>query len=632
MARKPKKTAWFWKPKVIEPEKQQQLYTPDGNKIDWEDEIWGGYDDWDAKPKDHKDIDWSGYEKTGHWRGYESYKASTLSYSYVEQVANMIAAQHNVKIQVGNGWGVDIDSKTLTYNPISLMYMSKGELVATLLHEVGKIALCLSIKNVSNPYVTKYGQPAYDVLSVFDDFRVDDRMIKSYPSAGEVYESLDGILMKVVKTYQMRGTIQERNVKNIVENGVQNIEANMQTGVPYEKAYREYFNYDPVIKNFKAFKEWAQLFMVAEFPSIWNYIATVVDKGYGVNTAKHTAYMEELFNKTSLGVGESVKQNGTQEVADMMNTAVYPVIEEMLKVNQGGTDQMKQGLGEGASERVMKSADWKDQQELQGQGVDPNNMSSRGGGRGTEDIPREWVSGDYMALKDSVETEIKSLYQKMLNLRRAEQVAKFQLHQKRGKLNSKVLYQHRTGGRRLFKKKEEQVDTISSFTFSIMVDSSGSMKGSRIAHTTRALIMLSEVFKKLNMQFEIIHFEGSAKMTKSFDQEYDKKVKDKVASYTKGNGGGTRLESALEKTQLVNRKEMNRVAIVLTDGDTEDHTMLNTKYFSKWDKQGIRSIVMGLETGDQIKSLNNGKGEVISNSAEVPQRFFTLLKSLIFKK
>lgn len=634
MSKKNRKQGWLFGDRS-EPEPQKhKAYTADGNEIHgWEDEVWG---DWDRKPdKREKKIDWDGYKQTGVWKGYGQYKPTTLTYSYVEQMANMIASQHNINIKVGNGWGVDLDGRVLTYNPVSLMYMSKSELLATLLHEVGKIAMCDSAKKISNGYVDKY-HAAYKVVSVFDDFRVDDRMIKSYPSAPEIYESLDGILEKVVKTYRQRGTDSSQRISYEVRNilGAVN-KIILDRGMSFEDAYMCITKAFPVFKTMDEFKAWVSYFTGMDIPTVWDYCAAVIDKGYGVNSQRFSADIDARFERTKPMVVESTRRANTQDLADAMDTLVFPFIEDLMKNERDGGDELRKGVGDKAAADIQRTASREGAYGSKAAKVDFEGNSSpiNGRGRGTENVPHERKEGDYSALRESVDSEIRSLTRKMSNLRRVEQTARHRPNERRGRLNMKQLYKHPLGNRRLFRRKVEATDTLNSFTFSIMVDTSGSMHGNRIIHTVRALILLSEVFGKLDMRFEVMTFEDEAKVYKTFDGEYSKDVKTGVAAIVRRNGGGTALESALKKTKITQRPEFNRVVVILTDGQTENHEYLNRRYFEKWEKGGIRSIVIGLETTkEMIEGLNGGKGMAVENAAEMPQVFYDILKKLIFKK
>lgn len=645
-----KKNRWLWQReqlKTAEPLKKHRVYDENGNEILDDD----GYEDsygWGIRPKEREQAErdsWGEYEKTGAWRGYNYYRPATLTYSYVQQMANIIASQHNVDVVVGNEWDVDIANKKLTYNPLSLIHMSKGELLSVLLHEIGKISLCLPPGSIKNKYIDFYdksniGRPAYETIAVFDDFRVDETMIRSFPSADEVYESQAGVLSGVVRAYFQKSTNYNAKVRDIVNMLLAHCEETERSNPAY--TFGQIFttasrnlgvtsNNPPNFASVQEFREWVWAFLSGEPLNIWDYHAIIVDRGYGLNTARHDKSMEERFAKTMQAVEQSVRLSSTQEVADMMNIEVFPHIEDLLMQLSQGSDDMKKGLG-GSAGTISKMA----ASNVEGRGQAQTARLGDSSKAGNEAIPYEWTTGEYEPLRESVAEEIRSLQRKLITLRRSENVPRHSFNHRRGKLNQKTLYKHATHNPRLFKKKEIQKDTISSFAFSILVDKSGSMAGSKAVHTARGLVLLSEVFDKLNMPFEVIHFDGSAKMTKKFDEPYNKKVKGRVAHFARhdANNGGTQLTPAIESSTIKKRVENNKVMVVLTDGETgELPTELTNAYFEPNEKKGIQTIMLGLEVRDEhMRKHNNGKGRGIDNAIKMPQVFYEMIKSLIFKK
>jgi hypothetical protein len=673
---KRKNTKWFWNAQVDEatlfpntakqraakeklalPAKKE--YDKDGVEIIptiLEDEYWGEYsdyyggDDWNRSWKPTKGVTsnqkaWDDYEKTGVWRGYSQAQSATLSYSYIQQMANAIAAEHNVKIQVGKTWEVDLDNKTLTYNPTSMMFGSKGELLATLLHEVGKIKLCTPLHLLRSPkwYQDKWKQFAYLATVAFDDFRVDDTMINSYPSADEVYQSQEGTLLRVVESYARMSENYQQAVKAFIDHRVQKCISLLNDPQirDYKLAYQIVFGCPPPPNASTPNELIAAAQKMNRMPqtNIYDYMQVMIYRGYGLNskTVKISQEQDDLFKKTSGGIEKAIKQPSTQAVLDMMDTEVFPHIEHILEAMTNGSDDMKNAFGDGAAKDIAHQAS-SHMREMNHQGYDSpdvdakGEMKSRGQLSGQKGLPKEWMEGDYNALKDSVSSEISSLVRKMTNLRRKENVIRYENNHRRGKLNSKTLYRHRLGSNRLFKKKLPNVDTVRSFVFSIMVDISGSMYSERIVHAVRGLIMLTEVFTKLGMPFEVIYFEDGARTIKAFDQTYDKKVKGKVSGVITANGGGTRLASALEISKIADREELNRVSVILTDGLCEDNEMLDSKYFIPLAKKNIKTIAIGLECGEEIKMLNMGQGRMVDNSAQMPEEFYNLLSATVLKK
>lgn len=587
-------------------------------------------------------FSWDEYTKSGDTWSYEKYKPATLSYSYVEQMANIIASQHNVNLQVGKYWGIDLETKTLTYNPMQLMFGTKAELLGTLLHEVGKIKLSTPYKKLKaqtkSDWLEKYTTSAYEVAALYDDFRVDNTMIEAYPSAPEIYESQTPVLEIIIKDYGRRAMAQRANLILKMEKFQQELNHHViQVGeTEFQGIYRQMFNVPaPVATS----TEWNKLVKtemerIKRESILPEYIAHVIRGGYGVDMKIYGTNETIMFQeKTAPAIYSSVTETNTEGVLSRMETEVFPVIEKLLEDDQYGSKQLQQCFGQGVAEAMAHLARVSAMGNPEAMDAKEKGQPTvRGGiGRDTNHIPKEWAIGDYQSLKESVSSEIRSLYAKMLNLRRKENTTRYENNQRRGKLNSKSLYKFATGSDRLFKKKFNNTDTIRSFVFSILVDTSGSMNGQRIIHATRALILLSEVFTKLDMPFEIIHFDDRAEVTKSFDEKYDKSVQNDVVARSQMDGGGTILESALDKTKIKKRPELNRVMVILTDGDVGDHQALDAKYFDKYRDQGIRVIPIGIEVGEHITRLAHGSGINVDMSSEIPNVFYNMLRGLISK-
>jgi hypothetical protein len=672
---KRKKINWFWNAQTEDEatlfpntakQRAEKKYNKDGNEIMTpkqvldadEDEYYYGYyqpDDWGRSWRDSKKktqaSQWDDYKKTGVWKGYSTPKSATLSYSYIQQMANAIAAEHNVKVQVGRDWEVDLHKKILTYNPTTMMFGSKGELLATLLHEVGKIKLCTPLQGLQSKwYKEEWKKFAYQATIVFDDFRVDDVMIKSYPSADEVYQSQEATLLRVVEMYDKLADTYREVVRNVLQHKTNQLMEYMNDGHDFQTSYTAVYRCPPPphMTGKTAYLAEQQKAISGHQTNIYDYVGVMIYKGYGLKdtAVKTSKEQEDLFDKTKGGIPKAIKESSTQGVLDMMDTEVFPHIEHLLESMSNGSDAMKQAMGNGAAKGIMQDVN----NNMQGHEGNPdlddgnnNNtkIKSRGQLPGTDQLPKEWVDGDYASLKDSVQAEIASLTRKLTTIRRKENIIRFENNHRRGKLNSKVLYRHRLGSNRLFKKKMQNVDTVRSFVFSILVDISGSMydggygnkvRKAKIVHTIRGVIMLSEVFTKLDMPFEVIFFTEHAQIVKKFDDKYDKKVKGRVSGVINESGGGTRLAAGLAASTIEKREELNRVCVVLTDGLCEPNQVLDEKYFRPFAKKNIKSIVMGLECGDEIKGLNMGQGRRVDNSAQMPEEFYNVLKTTVLKK
>lgn len=634
----------------------------DQNGFEPEDD-YGGYD-WDLdrkligssstedKTKQYEitkssyNTQYSTYKKTGYWAGY--YKAPQLTYKYVQQMANALSAQHNIKVVVGNTWNVDLLHKTLTYNPASLIYGTKAELLATLMHEIGKLRHVTHSSLLGNKYITMYDQPAKEVLAVYEDLRTDFLMLQAYESASEIYESVIPTVEQQVKGYMKYGKVFRDVLMAVVVNHYQQIVSNHTYQMSDHRVHPE----DPRLKmtllNTFGMSELSKVKesikdienSIMNTGTIYEYCGEMLSVMYDLDEQGHRKY-ENITEKIALTVDtieKSKKFNKSKDLVDYLDHTTYPVVEDLLKDAKDKNDAIQKAFPQ-MPEQSMKQIMREVKAQLEGTaisikiGVDPKgNMQPRSSGKTDITIPPEWQSGDYKTLKDSVNMEIKQLINRLTFLRREELTIRYQADQKRGKLNSKTLYKASRGSKRLFKKKLENTDTVRSFAFSVLLDVSGSMSGSRITHCTRALIILAEVFKKMQIPFELVTFSDGARVIKPFSKEIDKAMEKSIGGLVRYSGGGTNLDEGLRALKLKDQPEKNKIVIVLTDGGVGGVQSFDTDFFIPWTKKGIKSVGFGIECESAMKDLCMGNSRLLDNASQLPVEFGNLLKSLIKRK
>ena len=290
-----------------------------------DDDYYSSYDyGFNKKFKSSKKVD---FEKewnkgfSGSWRGYEYYKPATLTYKFVQQMANTIAMNANVQVEIGNNWEVDIENKKLTYNPISLMYGTKGELLATLLHEVGKISKSIPRKKLDSIFLKLYENPAYTALQIFEDMRIDMQMLKEYPSAGEVYESNVKVVERVAQEHLARGKFireqiieEARHLIEMAERMIQqhkNSVGNSPDGEELIKAYTELMSVRNFGKRMSSYEEMVEhLNQFIEEQSkeamLDEYVADMLRVSYGIESMEPVPLCEEFTTPTAPKVVEGV--------------------------------------------------------------------------------------------------------------------------------------------------------------------------------------------------------------------------------------------------------------------------------------------------------------------------------------
>jgi hypothetical protein len=586
----------------------------------------------------------------GGWRGYDYYKQPQLSYKYVQQMANMLAAEHKITVQVGSEWKVDLKAKKLTYNPASLIYGTKSELLATLMHEIGKLRYCQHPDELKEKYLAMYGVPAFEALSIFEDVRADYHMLKAYESAGDIYESAIPLIDKKIKEYKemsvkVRKMIPEailvvlREVVDRTMKQFAGFSSDIQNQKVREQLKAAFGEEDPKVIQDKLL-DIAKTY--DENGSIFDFCGEMLHVMYDTD-AKPTEF-ENIKNKVALcepSIEPVKKKLSSQDLVNLLSTDVFPHIEDLFQDFRSNNQKM-QDMFPGMAQQIRAEVESLIQQYMANMGGSQNggrvntgrdgNSISRTSGPNNINAPQEWFSGDYKILKDTVMAEVKELVSKLTFLRREEQTVKFEHQQKRGKINARALYKSATGSKRVFKQKLPNIDTVQSFAFSVLIDTSGSMSGNRIAHTTRALVILGEVFKRMDIPFEIITFADGAKHVKKFGEVIDKNLEKRIAGLANKASGSTELRYALDLLQLEKQPQQSKVCVVLTDGGVGDHKWFDQNYFIPMQKRGVLSIAFGLECGDDVKHLCMGNSVRMDNASSLPFEFARLVKSLIKRK
>lgn len=634
-----------------------------GEGEDEEEKDWrGAYDyeldtplnlSWNKNKKEEKKVgqewweretewtnDWNKFQQTGEWHGYNYYQKPTLDYKYVEQMANAFSAKYNVEVRVGSVWGIDLRKKVLTYRPEDLMFGTKAHLIATLLHEIGHLRYSTYIDDIPNKgkFFQSYYDSCFEVMNLFEDFRIDKLMLKSYEGAEDVFESNKPVVKEIAEKYEQSAINLKLRTQEAMDSLVGKI---MGMEKDYQKIeLKKHFgtdNLELVKKKIEKVKK-----EIDKGDNLFNYLASILMTGYG-QKAKMNVTMRKRVNDTKKAIPLSIKAKTTGEVINVLNKEVYPKIEDLLKdVSSAGNSVVAKAFGADTASKVQSTMDdclmssfyLSVDNESYG---DRNNPKSRTSGHSDENVlPKAWKDGDYDALKESVESAIRELVSRLTFLRRQELVPRWQPGERRGRFDVKSVRKYVTGSMRMFRKKIEVIDTISSYAFSLLVDISGSMNGERIIHTTRGLIILSEVFEKMRIPYEVNVFHDLPDSVKLFNDGLTADIKSKIGGLTNGTRGGTNLYKALETKEirsLAERDEKNKILIILSDGGVSYGKIDYEKLFQKlYDKNRIKTLGIGINCGDEIVKLCLNQGVSVDVPAALPEAFSDILKQTILNK
>jgi len=646
-----------------------------------------GFDN-ELKPKNIKRKDWEKEE----WEGYSYYKGSGLSYRYVDQMANALTGRHDIKVKSGNYWAVNVKDRYLIYDPDTLVTGTKGRLLACLLHEIGHIRYTVGERKLlKSPYLDKYGEQAFHVINLFEDIRIDNLMMDSYEGAKEVLKANQEIVKKIAERYKKTGEMLNHTLRINLKR-IRNNKSDLGEDVKEKDMIR-------------AIKE-----LVKENGTLFDYCAVMLLVGYDVdiNIPKE---LKEKVEKTKHALILAIQQSSTIDLVSMLNTEVFPVIEDLFQQmsNEGSVNKKnskktnpsssEQGEGGNSSDTTdskgQKPKQGEDQKEKDKEDTEGNDKKEKdkeekkkGSGdkenkeknkesdelikntkdsikysdnffsspdRSTGDVSEKktreeemingssqskgndlirWASGDYNKLKKSIDSVIQKLANKLIRLKREEMARKWITNQKRGKLDVRKIYKHRSGGTRLFKKEREREKEISSYAFSLLLDISGSMWPMRIFHSLRGAIAISEALNKAKIPFEFIVFGTGADTLKEFDKPLTKNIKSRMAGLLSDAQGDTNLYRALDRTKIQERTEKNKVMLIISDGG------VGSMHFSEYQerfrdmkkKHKVQTIGVGIGCGDSVKELCLGNGFAIDMPRELPDIFIKVLKDTLKMK
>jgi hypothetical protein len=163
--------------------------------------------------------------------------------------------------------------------------------------------------------------------------------------------------------------------------------------------------------------------------------------------------------------------------------------------------------------------------------------------------------------------------------------------------------------RRLAPKKQD-------YAITLLVDLSGSMRGSKIQEAFKASIMLSEVFSRLGIKFEILGFNSHFHEYKTFNDKLDSKVRDVLGGMLQEtqtsragyNDDGWALGKAAER--LLRASASERFLIVISDGQPAPSVTHSGEEFE------LSKVISRLMIAKKFKLVGLGIGEGTGHVSE----------------
>lgn len=178
------------------------------------------------------------------------------------------------------------------------------------------------------------------------------------------------------------------------------------------------------------------------------------------------------------------------------------------------------------------------------------------------------------------------------------------------------------------------------YAIEILVDLSGSMRGSKIKETFKAVVVLTEVLNTLGVKISVTGFNDHLIDFQKFDENYDDELRSKMIKMldevdTDGaqhNDDGWAVKQVSDN--LIKQEEKIKLLFVLSDGEpapSEEHESFDLNEIVDSIAQAGKVRVIGLGIGSGTQHVNKYYKEAIANVnvREFAERFVDKVKSVI---
>lgn len=524
--------------------------------------------------------------------------------TYIRVLASALSSTYGVKVEEGEIWAFNSDTKTLIYNPLTLLERPVEVVRGVLLHEIGHL---IYTQPVPSSQIYKDYPIINIVYNAFEDVRIEkqlERQFGDFASEPILTKNLDGIgaffeknaLVNTTKAYQigaitvmvdlmmqiMGGRAQWNNYdeKKLFDK-IARVETNLQ----------EYVEPDvhEAAQVIQKKEDWQKLVSWARSAPSFGDIQKLVDQKVfphikhlieqdPANESMKQAMAAKQAQKQQQGKGQGQPQSGQGEPSDEEKE------EQAAQAAQAGdsTEEMAGAIGAELNEP--------------GTGTYANTRHSTR-------VP------NYPEASAMVSPYTNFLASRIKDILKENTAINFHGNHRAGKLLSRNVTKLVLGEERVFSKR----NTIDSPHHHLIValDSSGSMSGELMQNAYLGTVMALDTFRKVRMPFAVFDFDDEVDLLVSNTQ-----VDPRFVNY-QSKGGGTSDDDMIRVVAkyMAQRPDSTFLFLVIGDGQGRKLPKPELEYIQS---RGL-TIGIGIGSGAHQVAKAYPNGVMVQDVTQLPQ-------------
>ena len=512
---------------------------------------------------------------------------------YIELVTTALSKQYGVKIIKSKDWKLDVKHKRLYYDSLDLKQLPFPLVRSLLLHEIGHLKYT---EETQRTKLQKEKPAMQDGYNCFEDMRIDNKMKKEYGDfAGGALKILDEVsvgptienLRKSSKLHQMlKLSILDRNHQNTYMN--HESRRRLDDFFFSEKEEEPLSVYPEVKKCFK----------------------------------KHRDEIQNIMD-------DCIGAENCEELKKIIDEKYYPIVSHLIDPPTQEKDQSGGSSGGGKSQqggdknpppsgsgnpppKGGKQPPPQEESEIKKKVRELLKAVQNGGGNETNSIRREAFNNE-IEVNAILYPYISVMAERLKSILKERATVRHYGNYKRGKLLGKNAYKVAIREKRMFSKRNNP-DTP-DYTVSIVLDSSGSMNGTKAIYSFMGACLIRDVVKKLSFKVNFYHF----------DENFGKL--NNINEYKKRIGGDTQDIHALESLEKELKADEDNLIFIFTDGYSEgDPSQIIKKILNK-----KNATLIGICFGNKSMALSNRYPDyiLVDKPEELPKALLAKLRQLI---